>query len=349
MKRPNAAITTLLTLLLAALSACLPPGATEPALQVEALTPGQNVSFRGCSAVDDQVVWLSGSGGTVLLSNDGGETWRPLPVVDDGDLDFRDIEAFDSSRAYAMSAGNGAASRIYRTADAGSSWELLFQAEDARVFLDGMAFWSPLSGIAFGDPVDGRLFVLRTDDGERFTALPDVPLLAEGEHAYAASGTSVAVGLEGQVWVGTGGAAARVYYSSDRGDRWRLSETPIISGEPSAGIFSLAFFEDGYGVAVGGDYQRPDQAASIAISRDGGESWTAAPVQLPYRSAVAVLESKNILLAAGVNGLDYSRDRGNSWKRLSDTGYHTLCAAPSGNRAWAAGADGRAARITIRR
>ena len=61
------------------------------------------------------------------------------------------------------------------------------------IFYDAMDFWPDGEhGIAFGDPIDGRMTLIKTDDGGDtwhdipFEERPEVP---GGVHAFAASGT----------------------------------------------------------------------------------------------------------------------------------------------------------------
>jgi len=91
------------------------------------------------------------------------------------------------------------------------------------------------------------------------------------------------------IWFATGGKAARVFHSSDRGETWQVSDTPIIRGPDSAGIFSIAFRDRMHGVIVGGDYKRPDDdGPNLAFTEDGGKTWTLSPAHpLVYFSAVA--------------------------------------------------------------
>src|SRR6185369_16632620 len=98
-------------------------------------TSGVNARLRGVSAVNERVAWASGSGATVLRTNDGGTTWRKLNVTTDS-LDFRDIDAIDEQTVYALSIGNGPASRIYKTSDAGATWKLQFRNDDPKAFYD---------------------------------------------------------------------------------------------------------------------------------------------------------------------------------------------------------------------
>jgi len=68
------------------------------------LTPtGSTASLRGLSAVSAQTAWASGSGGTVLRTVDGGQTWQSVGPSGTADLQFRDIEAFDADHAVILS------------------------------------------------------------------------------------------------------------------------------------------------------------------------------------------------------------------------------------------------------
>src|SRR5438045_4882435 len=84
-------------------------------------TSGVNARLRGVSAVNNRAAWASGSGSTVLRTEDGGAIWKKLTVTSDA-LDFRDIDAINEKTAYVLSIGNGAASRIYKTTDGGTTW-----------------------------------------------------------------------------------------------------------------------------------------------------------------------------------------------------------------------------------
>ena len=54
------------------------------------------------SVVNDQIVWVSGSEGTVGLSTNGGTSWKWIRVPRYEKSDFRDIEAFSDREAVIM-------------------------------------------------------------------------------------------------------------------------------------------------------------------------------------------------------------------------------------------------------
>ena len=150
-------------LLLAALLLATPLAAqtlTEQSAPVRAL-------LQAVSPVDQQVVWVSGHRASVLRTVDGGATWTALRVVTGADttLQFRDIHAVSRDQAWVLSAGSGAASRIYHTRDGGVTWTRQFMARDSAAFFDCFTFFTDRIGVAFGDAVGGRSQVLRTTDG----------------------------------------------------------------------------------------------------------------------------------------------------------------------------------------
>jgi photosystem II stability/assembly factor-like uncharacterized protein len=315
---------------------------------------GTKARLRGLAVVNAKVVWASGAMGTFVRTSDGGTTWKTATVPGAADLDFRDVHAVDDRKANLLSIGEGEKSRIYQTADGGSTWTVRFLNREPEGFLDALAFWDANHGIAMGDPVDGRFTILKTDDGGITWKNPPsdkMPLAMKGEGAFAASGTCLVVAGDRNVWFGTGGAGvSRVFRSEDRGQSWTVHTTPIRADNPSSGIFSLAFRDQNEGVAVGGDYKRPEQTGPIvARTSDGGRTWTLPKGASPrgYRSAVAYVPAaaEATLVAVGPTGSDLSTNGGESWLPLGKMGFHTVGFAAQTDRGWAAGEDGLVARF----
>jgi photosystem II stability/assembly factor-like uncharacterized protein len=170
--------------------------------------------------------------------------------------------------------------------------------------------------------------LLITTDGQTWTPIPpsQLPPAVEGEGAFAASNTCIAIlpklvipseardlGLpnashaadtsaappqplekngasapDPNIWFATGGRAARVFHSPDRGQTWQVFDTPITHGPDSAGIFSIAFRDSTHGVIAGGDYKHPGQdGPNLAFTNDGGKTWTLSQIfPQSYYSAV---------------------------------------------------------------
>jgi photosystem II stability/assembly factor-like uncharacterized protein len=312
------------------------------------------VRFRGVSAASEAVVWASGTKGTVVRTADGGTSWQTLPIAGAEALDFRDVDAIDPRTAYTLSIGPGEASRIYKTVDAGQHWDLQFTNHDPKAFFDAMTFADATHGIAMSDSVDGQFVILRTSDGRTWTRVPPagLPAALPNEGAFAASGSNVAVVGTDHIWIGTGAASrARVLRSRDGGTTWAVSPTPLIAGA-SAGIFSIAFRDATHGVIVGGDYKKEREAIdNVAVTSDGGVSWTLVREQglSGFRSAVAYVPGAKTpsLIAVGPAGADYSSDDGRRWHPLDlgGEGFHAFSMPRHGSAGWGAGEHGRIARI----
>jgi photosystem II stability/assembly factor-like uncharacterized protein len=319
-----------------------------------AQSSGTTASLRGVSAVSPAVVWASGAGGAYLRTLDGGATWHAAAVPGAGDLDFRAVHASDSRTAWLMSSGPGAKSRIYKTADGGALWSPLYTNPDADGFFDALAFWDAHRGVVLGDPVDGQFVILTTTDGGQTWQRRKLPPALPNEGAFAASNSCLlvrAVRGKREVWFGTGGpSGARVFHSSDGGLHWAVAGTPLRHDGPGAGIFSLALADPLHGVAAGGDYGKPAEAAgNVAVTSNGGRAWVEPAGAHPngYRSAVAFLPRRKVWIAVGTSGSDISSDGGRSWKAFDSAAYNAIGTAV-GDAAWAVGPGGRIGRLRFR-
>jgi photosystem II stability/assembly factor-like uncharacterized protein len=274
-------------------------------MQQEAADPWKRIpvastaSFRGLSAVSADIVWASGTGGTVIRTIDGGKTWAVRTVAGAENQDFRGIRAFDADNAIIMSTGNAekGLARIYRTGDGGQNWTLAFETKTTGVFFDSIAFWDRRRGIVLSDPVDGHFILFRTDDGgTTWTQIPpaSLPPALKGDGSFAASNSCIALQGERDIWFVTGGASvARVVRSNDGGETWAVADTPIHPANASTGLFSIAFMNAQIGIAVGGDYAQPTSSAmpNAIGTEDGGKAWheLIAPAEkLFFSSAVFV-------------------------------------------------------------
>ena len=315
---------------------------TSPTLSIVPVASPVVESFRGLHTVSEDVVWLSGTGGTFMRTTDGGNHWDHGSFMDS--VDFRDIYAFDANRAVMISAGIPAV--IYKTEDGGENWSLKYKNDDPRVFFDAVDFWDNFNGLAFSDSFEGRFFMLKTQDGgDTWEQLLSAPEAEEGEGGFAASGTHMIFHGSTEVWMGI--TTGRVLYSDDRGITWTSSETPLVNRESgSAGIFSMA--TDGTLVlAVGGDYLKPDDlAGNSAIYQDG--KWMP-PTKVPsgFRSGVALIPSTEMAITTGTNGTDISFDQGLTWTKIDSTGYHAISFGGSKTSGWMSGGNGKVAKIKI--
>lgn len=309
---------------------------------------GTTAELRGMSVVDDRVVWASGARGTVVRTTDGGRTWVADSAADVGTLDLRSVHAFNDRRAIAASAGEAekGLAHILATID-GRSWRSVWTTSETGAFLDAIGFWNGQRGIALSDPLDGAFLVLRTDDGGRgWRRIPAaaLPPVLQGEAAFAASGSSIALAGDADVWVGTGGGGrARVMHSADAGRSWSVVDVPVHAEGAAAGIFSVAFHDARRGAVAGGDYTKPRLAAnSVALTDDGGRTWRVAKSPpAAYLSGIAFAGDARRLVAVGLAGTFVSRDGGDSWMQTDTIAMNSVRCA--GTRCFAAGPRGRVA------
>jgi len=307
----------------------LPFWAVAQNYQLKPLVTDAKTSMRGLSVVNKKVIWVSGSRGTIGRSVDGGKTWQWIQPKGYEKLDFRDIQAFDQHKAIIVNAGSPA--YVLSTVDGGKTWRENYKNTDSAAFLNGMDFWDSQNGIIFGDPINHQMQLLRTDDGgltwKNISAQLKQPMQV-GEAGFAASGTSIKTMGNGKVWIATGGVVSNIYYSTNYGKSWKVFKCPILQGESSTGVFSIDFFSESNGVAVGGNYLNDkDNQNNVLLSSNGGKKWKKPDQPVSgYRSGVTFV-TKDILVATGTSGTDISTDGGKRWRNISNLSFNAVKAA----------------------
>jgi photosystem II stability/assembly factor-like uncharacterized protein len=308
------------------------------AQKINILQSDRAVSLRGLSVVDDRVVWVSGSKGTVGRSVDGGLHWEWITVPGYDARDFRDIEAFDESTAVIMAIAQPA--HILRTEDGGKSWKLVYENKTKGMFLDAMDFSDDRRGIVVGDVVNGHLFVARTEDGGRTWRDEPQNNYLKGdstEGCFASSGTNVRLGANGDYYFVTGGRKSRIISNKSS------DVLPFDSSRASTGANSLAVAKDSrLMIAVGGDFAADTiRNKTCFVSKDAGRTWTAS-LKPPYgyRSCVEFISSGKAM-ACGLNGVDVSADGGATWISISGESFHACRKARKGTAVFLSGNNGR--------
>lgn len=313
---------------------------------------GTRALLQAVSPVNDRVVWVSGHAATYARTVDGGATWQTGRVPGaDTTLQFRDVFALDASTAWLMSAGNGPASRIYRTTDGGRSWTLQFTNPDSSAFYDCMDFWDAKRGVAVSDAVNGKLVILvTTDGGDHWVHPATMPDAYEGEGGFAASGTCLVTRPGGHAWIGTGnGPRARVLYSADHGWTWAADSTPLPSGN-ATGITSVSFRDLRNGMVFGGNVGNNNGRGDVvAVTHDGGKSW-ALGGRPPFAGAIfggTYVPGARIptAVAVGPKGAAWTRNDGATWTAVDTSAYWAVGFA-SPRAGWAVGPRGRIVKLS---
>lgn len=244
------------------------------------LTPqksGTTQLLIAVSPVDSRVVWAAGTGGTYVVTTDGGEHWTAAVVPGAAGLQFRDVYGVSDQIAYLMSIPNNTGTtdfRIYKTVDGGKTWKIQFTNHDANAFYDCFAFWSPDRGITHSDSFDGVFPDIRTENGVTWQSIANnMPPALPGEASFAASGTCIAAQGDRDAWITTGATSvARILATRDGGDTWNAYDTPLVANANAGGI-SVAFRDPWNGIVAGGDLTN-NNSADAATSNDGGRTWT---------------------------------------------------------------------------
>jgi photosystem II stability/assembly factor-like uncharacterized protein len=329
---------------------CTNPKSNKVSVQFEQLKTDTNASLRGLFVVNENVIWASGSEGTVLRSVDSGNTWKVFHVPQASTNDFRSLYAWDENRALIF--GIAGPDFGYLTENGGQTWQVVYSSTAEGLFFNSLNFADENVGLAVSDPVDVKPFIIKTSDGgKHWIQVQNIPASFKGEANFAASNTCIEFLPSGKAWIATGGAAARVFYSEDFGENWQVTETSVINGNASSGIFSICFENDLNGAIVGGTYDKPEQNENIAAyTTDGGKSWILSETMpKEYRSCVQFVSNKKneFFFAIGKTGCDISGDGGKNWKFLNENGFYTFRSIPGKLTGFATGNNGRIVRITF--
>lgn len=329
--------------------------AREAPAQWTPLHSGTTASLRGLSVVDSRTVWASGSKGTVVHSTDGGATWSLDTIPGAAAFDLRSVHARSPRVAHVAAT----AGRIWRTTDGGRTWSLRYQASDTTVFLDAIDFWDDQHGMALGDPIGGRFFLLVTNDGGETWRVSrpsnSAPSRHRAKRPLPPAGVRCSCRAGATRWSRGDwnrrrrGAPAPQHQPRPRVDRVRHAD-------PLGGIVGgdlLGRRDPGQGLmVVGGHYAQDDSTRANAAATLNGTQWRLITPNPPagYRSGVAFFLSSRgspVGIAVGPKGSDISRNGGMQWTPFDGVGYHAVRAARDGIF-FASGSGGRIARFDAR-
>jgi photosystem II stability/assembly factor-like uncharacterized protein len=300
-----------------------------------------STSIRAIVAINSETVFYAGSRGDISNTKDGGKSWSTeyLNYQDSIIPHFRSL-AKNGDAFFALSIANPAL--LYKITD--DKTELVYTEKHEKVFYDAIQFFDDgLHGIAVGDPTENCASIIVTSDGgNTWTKLScdNLPEFESDEAFFAASNTNIKT-IGKTVWIASGGKKSRILKSNDFGKTWQIFDTPIVQGNGPQGIYSIDFADKNNGIAIGGDYSKPEEnKANKAITKDGGITWTlVADNQNPnYKSCVQYVpntQGKEIF-AVGKTGVSFSNDGGNTWKEVSKDSYYAIQFVDE-NTAWLSG------------
>lgn len=319
-------------------------------VEIEIIYQDTLLSIRAIDILNDGSLAFAANDGVFGLYNPIKKIWNTSwQELDSLKLHFRAI-AHTSTDFFMLSVESPAT--LFKTGDNGKM-ELVYKEIHPKAFYDSMIFWNDQEGIAIGDPTEDCISIIITRDGGKTwskISCDNLPKANDGEAAFAASNTNIAI-VGNNTWVATGGKSSRVLYSPNKGKTWEVFNTPVVQGVETSGMYSIDFYDENHGFAIGGDYTKPNNNAENKIkTSDGGKTWQlVSKNQNPgYRSCVQYVPKKGgkELVTIGFQGIDFSKDSGISWKHISDEGFFTIRFL-NDSIAYAAGA-GRISKLTFR-
>lgn len=318
-------------------------------VEIQTILEEDSLSIRAIEIIGNNLAFAANKG-TFGMYNFGDNTWRTNTQKYDSLVpEYRAVAATDDD-FFMLSVGSPAL--LYKTGDSGAM-ELVYKEENEKAFYDAMAFWNNKEGIAIGDPTNNCISIIITRDGGKTwkkLSCDLLPEVIEGEAAFAASNSNIAIKGD-NTWILSGGMTSRVYFSPDKGETWEVFDTPLLDGKATTGGYTMDFYDENFGIILGGDYTNPEgKIGNKAITTDGGKTWELiAEGQEPgYKSSVRFMPNTGgeKIIATGFSGISISKDSGETWEELSNEGFYTL-RFKNDSVAYAAG-KGRIAKLTFR-
>jgi hypothetical protein len=326
----------IIKIVLALLLVNLQLGAQNP---IKILTSKKGVSLRGMSIPSKNVIWASGSKGSVVKSVNGGESFEWLQVKGYETRDFRAIHAWDDKEVLIVAVAAPAV--ILKSLDGGINWHKVYENADTSMFLDAVKFKNDKEGVVIGDPINDTIFLLNTKDkGEHWNKMNPgfwKSKLKEGEAFFASSNSNIVFLQNTPVFV-SGGKTSRMWVDG------QAMPLLMMEGGKSTGANSIAISPNkNKMIIVGGDFMRDTVSfdAARAFNKYGKNFQINTAFSMPhgYRSSVNFIDNE-LVVACGTSGVDISKDAGKNWILISNQSFHVAQHQPNTKATFFAGSGG---------
>lgn len=219
---------------------------------------GISDDFWSISSPSNDICWVSGEGGKVMRTTNGGINWQNVGGDSFGTRTVYNIYAVDANSALVSITLNSNA-LAFKTTNGGVNWFQVFSQSNG--FINSIKMYNNLNGFMAGDPVGGRWSLWKTTNGGVNWDSTGLKLNQTSSEIGWNNGLFV---LDNQIWFNTN--SNRIYYSSNNGNNWNIQ---ISSPAPNSG--NVWFNSSLIGMSNGNN---------IAYTSDGGNTWVTRNIQI---------------------------------------------------------------------
>ena len=203
--------------------------------------------------VNEKQGWIGGSDGTLLTTEDGGDSWKQREKFTSDTI--RQIYFSDEKNGWLLcerdiySLGANSPSYLLKTSNGGADWQKIEFTNNSRIRIAKIFFSENGLGFAVGE--SGTIFILQ-DDAKTWKKQPSPIryLLLDGIFTNKRNGVIV-------------GAGGHIFFTDDAGISWNQAN---IFGSPNVKFNAVFFVNKDTGWTAGAD-------GKIFQSVSGGKNW----------------------------------------------------------------------------
>lgn len=247
------------------------------------------------TASDSLNAWVTGRGGMILATNDGGVSWEKQSYSLSNPHSVNDIFTIkDQNTAWAVGSGGF----IIKTIDDGINWES--QGVDPMFDLNTVYFLDSDNGFVAGD----NYKLLRTQDGGENWELIPTPVSGDIMDLYFQNSMCG--------WM----AGTRCLFKSiDGGLSWESKFVP----STNITMVDIEFTDSLHGWAVGNGDNGSVFISLFAKTTDGGETWESTFINVPVITSISFSDNLNGWMCGDHGAILSTNDGGLSWNQVT---YH---------------------------
>jgi photosystem II stability/assembly factor-like uncharacterized protein len=240
---------------------------------------GTSADLSSITLADENTAMACGTGGTILVTTNGGVNWLPqLPVTTEW------LEAIAMSDRFHATAV-GTLGTIVRTINGGEQWTV--QASGTSSVLRGVAFANADDGFVVGM---GGVILHTTNGGTNWISHAAGTIDDLSGVAMISADTAIVVGRRGLI-----------LKTANAGATWH-----VINAEVNKDLYAITFANNEAGLIVG-------DGGIVLHTTDAGDSWRADSIPgCEYLSSVC-LSAGGRAHATGYEGIYFSTDNGSHW------------------------------------